>query len=213
MTLQLQRRVSFACPDCGQRYNTTEDYPGWKECIQCGRAIFWRDVKDATTPEAPRTLIDDDDEDDDDSLPRTYETLAEMLDVWLAPKTHFLHLAFAVGKYGRQDLFCLRHVQVPEDGRANAIVTTVGKFDCWTPEESIAALHVLDDLTATHPEVIFSTYVWSRIGNKASHPEWFNANCAAALYRRRIHEQERILAGTLKRGHRAFGFYPLEGHA
>ena len=157
-------------------------------------------------------IDDDDDEDDDDCLPRTYDTLAEMLDVWLAPKTHYLHLEFAAGKYGRQDLLWLRHVQVPEDRRANPIMTTVGAFDCSTPEESLAALRVLDDLTATHPEVIFSTYVWSRIGNQTgSHPEWFNANCAAALYRRRIHEQERILAGTLKRGHRAFGFYPLEG--
>ena len=37
--------VKFPCPQCAKELLTPIDFPGWYECPDCKRGIFWREAK------------------------------------------------------------------------------------------------------------------------------------------------------------------------
>lgn len=152
-----------------------------------------------------------------DSEVVAYASFAAMLDVLLNHPTQDPYIKFALGKFGRMDMFYLREIHW-SGNRAQCIY--YGYFDGGTPAASLAALALLDQTVATHPELTCSAggrgsvdCVWGRVSNKNDHPDLYHDTCAAALYARRIEEQQLILGGKLKRGHKAFGFTPMDGHS
>ena len=83
----------------------------------------------------------------------------------------------------------------------------------------LGGLRTLDMLVRNDHEIVYyeKYAVWSRIANKGKQA-FTNApregdydSCATELYERRLEEQQRILNGKIKRGHKAFDFYPLDG--
>lgn len=115
------------------------------------------------------------------------------------------YISFLVGKYDRTDHFDLVEGALQER-------RVLGRLMCWDSAETLAALRVLDEAVRTDATTMFmSGYLWSNISNKRDYPADDVEHFAVPLYERRLVEQERILKGELKRGHKAFRFYPLEG--
>jgi hypothetical protein len=123
------------------------------------------------------------------------------------------HIEFEPGKLGRVDRFVLLRAGPGYRTELLELSTEPG-------EKTGAVLKILDDLLKTDPTLrVFynnprnSKYaycLWRRDDDTAP-PECIDAKILP-LYTRRMAERERICNGTLKRGHRDFGFYPLEGY-
>jgi hypothetical protein len=135
-----------------------------------------------------------------------FRRFSEMIEAFVMHPTPYRIITFAPGKLGRVDLFWL------EEFTSSVPVQRIGQFQCDTPEATLAVLRVLDDAVTHHPEVCFYKSSWHRFANKGEQSDEFAQGVAATLYMRRIYEQSRICDGKLKRGHKAFGFYPLDGY-
>jgi len=126
-------------------------------------------------------------------------------------------LYFVPGKYGRVDLFYLqsprRHADVDRH--------VFGYLHTQPGDETLAALRQLDMLLENGSDsfCIVCTNPPRGIGVC-----WFDVDYkrdftaaqiksmkSAPRYERRLAEQTRILAGEIKRGHKDFGLFPLEG--
>ena len=121
-------------------------------------------------------------------------------------------IRFCPGKYGRVDKFYLE-----EGGKHPDPQPYICHVDLDTQpgDETLAILRELDRLVTDDPELVASPLyeggrLWFLFPRKdgAAHTD----NDFAALYERRLIEQERLLSGEIKRGHKAFGFMPLEGY-
>jgi hypothetical protein len=122
------------------------------------------------------------------------------------------YISFEPGKLGRVDRFVL--VKAGPEYR-----TEVGSFSTQGGEETASVLRRLDDLLETDPTFVVHY-------NNASKPQY--AYCLwrrddspsrreplakmLPIYRRRLADREKIFSGKIKRGHKDFGFYPLEGY-
>jgi hypothetical protein len=89
-----------------------------------------------------------------------------------------------------------------------AEVDAIGRLSTDPSGETLVALRTLDEIVKTDADIVFYEAYWARTAHKADIPA---SKLAAPLYERRLVEQERIGNGSIKRGHKAFGFYPLEG--
>jgi hypothetical protein len=121
-------------------------------------------------------------------------------------------IAFEVGKFGRTDRFVLRRER--EETR---------ELTMWSQEETETVLKILDGLVDSDPEfgVLYNNphtphYAYCHWCKPTGMDGKFLAQAKVVrilpIYQRRMHEQKRVVAGTLKRGHRDFGFFPLDGH-
>ena len=57
-------------------------------------------------------------------------------------------------------------------------------------------------------EAKYGYCIWARMNNRQ---DWA-CRMSLPLYRSRMEEQRRIINGEINRGHRVFGFYPLDGY-
>src|ERR1700733_1363502 len=123
----------------------------------------------------------------------------------LAALTHRRFIRFRPGRYGRVDVFAF------EAGNPGHPPDLIAELSMWSNAETLAALTSLDQAVVYDDEIIFDENysLWTKIANKSARNRE-EAN-AAALFERRLIEQKRVLGGEMKRGHRAFGFYPLDG--
>jgi hypothetical protein len=138
----------------------------------------------------------------------------EFLNLFLRQDAAYRFTVFIPGKYGRLDYFAVRE-GILSDQYAVAEINTDDRL-------TLAALVLLDNATRTHEQVAYYQpgiaqpgrrgygAVWNMISNKRIGKPF---EPAADLYRRRLAEQRRILDGSLRRGSRAFGFYPMDGGA
>jgi hypothetical protein len=121
-------------------------------------------------------------------------------------------IVFEVGKFGRTDRFVLRRER-----------EETMELTCWSQEETEAVLKILDDLVDTdhdfgilynNPRTPRYAYChWCKpIGTDGKRFAYSRGLKILPIYRRRMDEQKRLADGTLKRGHRDFGFLPLEGY-
>lgn len=121
-------------------------------------------------------------------------------DALLAELTDERYIRFHPGKYGRTDIFYLK-----EKGPS---FKTVGEITAWSEEETMSILEKIDQLVMVDRSVSFfaDESAWVRTVDDRC-----GDGLAVPLYRRRLDEQKRILDGEIKRGHKAFGYYPLDG--
>jgi hypothetical protein len=119
-----------------------------------------------------------------------------------------------VAKFGRCDRFILRARAI--NGRP---YRDVADYQPESAEETLEILKTLDGLLKTDPTFVLlyasglrreikGYCFWYRITGLIGN---IKEPLVAPLYARRILEQKRILDGKIKRGHMAFGFWPLEG--
>jgi hypothetical protein len=121
-------------------------------------------------------------------------------------------IAFKVGKIGRVDRFVLRIADPSVRREVFQLCTEPG-----AGTENVLA--VLDELVE-HDATLGMLYnnprdpryaycMWTRMIRRK---DW--ARCRILpIYRTRMSEQLRICRGDITRGHREFGFLPLDGHA
>jgi hypothetical protein len=132
-------------------------------------------------------------------------TIDEMIDRMLTGK---LMIIFMPGKFGRVDLFTLHE----RNGQGEAIATA----ETQPGEETLAFLMKLDEQVRITPQLscvpasMGIGMVWQVIGNTIDMHLHKIDNCAE-LYRDRLDQQQRVLEGKIKRGRKAFGFFPLDG--
>jgi hypothetical protein len=134
-----------------------------------------------------------------------------MVNLLVADDLH--HISFAVGKLGRVDRFVLC--------KGNPGHPPIEILDLSTePEDGTAAvLQILDDLVDTDPtfgvmynnprDTRYAYCLWQRMLDRK---ERETKAKILPIYRSRMLERRRICNGELKRGHRDFGFFPLEGY-
>jgi hypothetical protein len=115
-------------------------------------------------------------------------------------------LHFRPGRYGRVDMFFVREYTV---ARRNY---TIGLFATQPGDDTLAALQALDERVRNDDVTMFSeeaiSWIHARSGKLQRHRDEANT---AHLYQRRLREQQLLFAGKIKRGHKAFGFFPLDG--
>jgi hypothetical protein len=120
-------------------------------------------------------------------------------------------VAFEVGKLGRVDRFVLRLADPNVSREVSQLCTEPGQGT----EHVLAVLDELVEHDATlgvlynnprDPRYAFC--LWTRMTNRK---DW--ARCRILpLYRTRMSERLRMCSGDIARGHREFGFLPLDGH-
>jgi hypothetical protein len=127
----------------------------------------------------------------------------------LTARSPLRYILFHPGKYGRMDNFELIEVSAPGTGQREVIE----RISTDPANETLAALRLLDAVAMSDPELTYHRKysIWSKCSNKAEIARYLDEPIAARLYEERLSEQQRILAGKLKRGHKAFGYYPLDG--
>jgi hypothetical protein len=123
---------------------------------------------------------------------------------------------FEPGKYGRMDNFILWEFGLYRRGRSlqPTYWKRIGQFSTDPDTDTLAVLRLLDEAVATDPKLVFDRHFggsWTRIADKAEFAKPSTPPISSRLYERRLAEQQLILNGKLKRGHKAFGYYPLEG--
>jgi hypothetical protein len=110
---------------------------------------------------------------------------------------------FAVGKYGRCDIFWLKKMREGNDALA--------EFSTWDAGQTLGALRVIDDAVRLDDATVWAKDFRFCYCNSAKTGA-DRSRLAVPLYERRLDEQERIFKGELKRGSKAFGFFALNGH-
>ena len=113
------------------------------------------------------------------------------------------HVRFVPGRFGRTDNFYLVEGQPLNRQEVAALM-------CFNEATTRGVLRTLDEAVKTDAMTVFFPHyaIWKRVANKSDR---HRGALALPLYERRLQEQQRILAGALKRGHKAFGYYPLDG--
>jgi hypothetical protein len=124
-----------------------------------------------------------------------------------------LHVSFQPGKLGRVDRFVLR--------RGNPGRPPIELMEFITdPDDggTCRALQILDDMVDADPAFAilynnprsakYAYCLWERHDDRK---DWATVPKILPLYQKRLDERQRIYDGTLKRGHKEFGFYPLDG--
>jgi len=129
------------------------------------------------------------------------KTIGEMLSA--LPQGERRFISFSVGKHGSADTFTL-HEGIWGD-------RVIASFTASSSDQTLAALHVIDEAVRLDDATVwtFDFRFCRRTDNKGVNDRDY---LAAPVYERRMIEQERLLSGEIKHGHKAFGFYPLDGH-
>jgi len=143
-------------------------------------------------------------------MTKSASDIQTMIDM-LAIENH--HIRFEVGKLGRCDRFSVYRLS------ADAAPVEVMELQTQHGEETLFILDALDGLVESDADygVSFNNCldpryaycIWDKGTQRSGVLE---EPKIGPIYRRRMQERERICSGTLKRGHKDFGFFPLDGH-
>jgi hypothetical protein len=122
------------------------------------------------------------------------------------PKAPNRFIKLLVGAYGRCDMFYLKEGL----GDAQRTIADLSLSD----DATLAALRSLDHAVKTDDHTVFRETVWFQVSEGKTFAD--RRELAAPLYERRKAEAELMIREEpkreeLKRGHKAFGFYPLDG--